>query len=221
MEINFKDFFLLMVRRIPALILGIAVGFVMFFTYTKVTETPQYICEVTMIVNAAPNTIATSGSLAASQNLAKAYIAIMKDFSFAEKIMNELPLSSEYTAAEIRRTLSMEAVDDSQILAVSVTTSSAQDSYNIAKAIEQIAPNTLRQYFDDTGSIIILRKAKVPTEAAPSNLMVNSALGAIIGLVLSMCIVLLVTKLDNRIRTEEDIRYCTKYPVLGMISRVE
>lgn len=221
MEINFKDFFLLMVRRIPVLILGLAVGFVMFFTYTKVTETPQYICEVTMIVNVAPNTIATSGSLAASQNLAKAYIAIMKDFSFAEKIMNELPLSSEYTAAEIRRTLSMEAVDDSQILAVSVTTSSAQDSYNIAKAIEQIAPNTLRQYFDDTGSIVILREAKVPTEAAPSNLMVNSALGAIIGLVLSMCIVLLVTKLDNRIRTEEDIRYCTKYPVLGMISRVE
>ena len=221
MEINFKDFFLLMIRRLPILLLGFAVGFVSFFAYTKITEVKQYTCEVTMHVNAASDISATTGTLAASRDLTEAYIAIMKDYSFSEKIEDALSTDIGYGAAKIRRTLSMEAVDNSQILAVRVTTSSARDSYLIAKVIEEIAPNTLRQYFDDTGSIVILRSAKKPTAPEPSNLAVNSALGAVVGFVLSACIVLLIAKLDKRIRSEEDIRNCTKYPVLGMISNVE
>lgn len=221
MEINFKDFFLLMIRRLPILLVGFAVGFVSFFTYTKITEVKQYTCEVTMHVNAASDISATTGTLAASRDLTEAYIAIMKDYSFSEKIEEALTTDIGYGAAKIRRTLSMDAVDNSQILAVKVTTSSARDSYLIAKVIEEIAPNTLRQYFDDTGSIVILRSAKKPTTPEPSNLAVNSALGAVIGFVLSACIVLLVAKLDKRIRNEEDIRSCVKYPVLGMISSVE
>ncbi len=221
MEINFRDFFLLMLYRIPVLILGVVIGFASFFAYTKVTEVPQYTCEVTMIVNAAPDTIATSGTIAASQQLTKAYIGIMKDLSFAEKIIKRLPDDINYTANSIRRSMRMEAVDETQILAVEVTTASATDSYEIARVIEQIAPNILRQYFDDTGSIVVLNSAKKPTEPKASNIMVNSALGAVIGLVLSACIVLMIAKLDKRIRTEEDIRHCTNYPILGTISTVE
>ncbi|MEE1279785.1 MAG: hypothetical protein UHH95_03000 [Oscillospiraceae bacterium] len=221
MEINFKDFFLLMLRRIPVLILGLVIGFISFFAYTKVTEIPQYSCEVTMIVNAAPDTIATSGTIAASQQLTKAYIGIMKDLSFSEKIVKQLPAYINYTANDIRRSMRMEAVDDTQILSVEIITDSATDSFEIANAIEQIAPNSLRQYFDDTGSIVILNGAKKPTAPQPSNLMVNCAIGAVIGLVLSACIVLMIAKLDKRIRTEDDIRYCTNYPILGTISTVE
>lgn len=221
MEINFKDFFLLMIRRLPILLIGFAVGFASFFGYTKLTEVKKYTCEITMHVNAASDISQNTGTLAASRDLTQAYIAIMKDYSFSEKIEEKLTTDIGYSAAKIRRTLSMDAVDDSQILAVRVTTTSARDSYVIAKVIEEIAPSTLRQYFDDTGSIVILRSAEKPTSPEPSNLAVNSALGAIVGFVLSVCIILLVAKLDKRIRNEEDIRSCVKYPVLGMISNVE
>jgi capsular polysaccharide biosynthesis protein len=221
MEINFRDFFFLMIRRIPVLLIGVVVGFVSFFSYTKLTEIKKYTCEVTMIVNAAPDTIATSGTIAASQDLAKAYIAILKDYSFAEKIEKRLPEEMIYSAGAIRRSMSMSTVDKSQILAVEVTTSSAQDSYEIAKVIEKIAPSTLRQYFDDTGSIIILCSATKPTSPQPSNLMLNSAMGATVGFIISACIVLLIAKLDKRIRNEDDIRACINYPILGIISRVE
>ena len=221
MEINFRDFFLLMIRRLPILLIGFVIGFVSFFTYTKITEVDRYTCEVTMHVNAASDISQNTGTLAASRDLTEAYIAIMKDYSFSEKIEENLTTDIGYSADQIRRTLSMDAVDNSQILAVKVTTSSAKDSYLIAKVIEEIAPNTLRQYFDDTGSIVVLRSAKKPTAPEPSNLVVNSALGAVVGFVLSACIVLLVAKLDKRIRNEEDIRNCTKYPVLGIISKVE
>lgn len=221
MEINFRDFFLLMLRRIPVLILGLVIGFMSFFAYTKLTEVPQYSCEVTMIVNAAPDTIATSGTIAASQQLTKAYIGIMKDLSFSEKVVKELPVEVNYTAAMVRRSMRMEAVDDTQILSVVVTTHSAKNSYEIARAIEEIAPNTLRQYFDDTGSIVILHSAKRPKAPLASNITINSALGAVVGLVLSACIVLMIAKLDKRIRSEEDIRSFTVYPVLGTINTVE
>lgn len=221
MEINFKDFFILMIRRIPILIIGFAVGFASFFGYTKLTEVKRYTCEVTMHVNAASDISQNTGTLAASRDLTEAYIAIMKDYSFSEKISKALTTDIGYSVPRIRRTLSMDAVDNSQILAVKVTTSSARDSYLIAKAIEEIAPNTLRQYFDDTGSIVILTSAEKPTAPQPSNIAVNSALGAVVGFVLSACIVLLVAKLDKRIRNEEDIRSCVKYPVLGVISNVE
>lgn len=220
MEITVKDFFMLMIRKLPFLILGTVIGFVAFFGYTKFTEVPKYSCEVTMIVNAAPNTIATSGTIQASQNLTKAYIAIMKDFSFSEKIKAQLPASCKYSVSQIRRSISMSAVDESQILAVNVVAKTAQDSYNIAKVIEEIAPQTLRQYFDDTGSIVILRSAEKPLKPNASSLKLNSFFGAMIGLILSAAIVFLVAKLDKRIRTEEEIVSIAHYPVLGSIRRV-
>ena len=200
MEITFKDFILLMVRRLPILILSAIVGFGVFFSYTKVTEVPMYTCEVTMIVNAAPDTITTLGTLTASQNLTKAYIAIMKDFSFSEKVEAQLPEDNKYTAAQIRKTMTMNAVEESQVLAVKVKTPTAKASYQIAKAIEEIAPSTLRSYFDDTGSIRILREAAMPTYPSSSRAKVNAVLGAGIGFVLAACIVLLLAKLDRRIR---------------------
>ncbi len=221
MEINIREFLLLMVRRIPFLILGALVGLMAFFGYTKMTEVTKYSCEITMIVNAAPETSATLGTINASQELAKAYIAIMKDVSFAQKVEARLPQITDYTPDQIRRTLAMDTRDDSQILVVRVTTPSAQDSYNIAKVIEEIAPTTLRQYFDDTGAIVMLRNAQKPTTANASNVKINSFLGAIVGLVIAGVIVFLVAKLDKRIRSEEDIASVTKYPVLGVISRVE
>ena len=200
MEITFKDFILLMVRRLPILILSAIVGFGIFFSYTKVTEVPMYTSEVTMIVNAAPDTITTLGTLTASQNLTKAYIAIMKDFSFSEKVEAQLPEENKYTASKIRKTMTMEAVEESQVLAVKIKTPSAKD---------------------DTGSIRILRDASMPKSPSASRAKVNAVLGAGIGFVVAACIVLLLAKLDRRIRSEEDIESVTEYPILGVIGKVE
>ncbi len=221
MEMNIRDFFVLMLRRILFLILGAAIGFGAFFAVTKVTEVPQYVCEITMVVNADSETSATLGTINASRALTESYISIMKDFAFAQKIKEALPKETDYTVRQINRCLSAYSKDDSQILAVTVTTTSAKDSYNIAKVIETIAPNTLRQYLDNTGSIQPLLSAYEPKNPEASNIGINSFLGAIIGFVMAVLIVFLVEKLDKRIRSEEDIISVTKCPILGMISRVE
>ena len=221
MEISIKDFFLLMLDKIFILILSTIIGFVAFFGYAKITEVPSYTCTVTMIVNTAPNQSISTGTIAASQDLVKAYIAIMKDLSFVEKISDAMPESSDLTADDIRRSMSMQAVDESQILAVDVTTDSALDSYIIAKKIEEIAPKTLRKYFDDTGSIVVLRNAKMPKSPNPSSNSIKGVLGALIGFAVAASIILLIAKLDRRIKSEEDIALMTKYPLIGTIGSVK
>lgn len=221
MEMNIRDFFLLMFRRIFFLILGAVIGFGAFFGVTKVTEVPQYVCEITMVVNADPGTSNELGTINASRALTDSYIAIMKDKAFAQKVKAELPESTNYSVNKITRSLSARSIDDSQILAVDVTTTSAQDSYNIAKVIQRIAPNTLRGYLDNAGSIQPLLSAQKPTAPEPSNIAINSFLGAVLGFVMAVLIVFLVEKLDRRIRSEEDILSVVKCPILGSISRVE
>lgn len=221
MEMNIRDFFVLMFRRIFFLILGAAIGFSAFFAITKVTEVPQYVCEITMVVNADSETSATLGTINASRALTDSYIAIMKDKAFAQQIKAELPASTKYSVGQISRSLSAHSKDDSQILAVTVTTSSAQDSYNIAKVVQRIAPNTLRTYLDNTGSIQPLLNAQKPSSPQPSNIAINSFLGAILGFVMAVLIVFLVEKLDKRIRSEEDILSVVRCPILGTIGRVE
>ena len=221
MEISVKDFFLLMLDKIFILILSTIIGFAAFFGYAKLTEIPSYTCTVTMIVNTAPNQSISTGTIAASQDLVKAYIAIMKDLSFVEKTTDALPESSELTVDDVRRSMSMQAVDDSQIMAVSVTTDSARDSYIIAKKIEEIAPKTLRRYFDDTGSIVILRDAQMPKAPNASSTNIKGVLGAVIGFAIAVSIILLIAKLDRRVRSEEDIAVITKYPLIGTIGSVK
>ncbi len=220
-EISVKDFFLLMLDKIFVLILSAIIGFAAFFGYAKITEVPSYTCTITMIVNTAPNQSISTGTIAASQDLVKAYIAIMKDLSFVEKISNAMPESSSLTVDDIRRSMSMQAVDESQILAVDVTTDSARDSYIIAKKIEEIAPKTLRKYFDDTGSIVVLRDAKMPKEPNPSSTNVKGVLGALIGFAVAVSVILLIAKLDRRVKSEEDIAFMTKYPLIGTIGSVK
>jgi len=220
-EISVKDFFLLMLDKIFILILSTIIGFAAFFGYAKLTEVPSYTCTVTMIVNTAPNQSISTGTIAASQDLVKAYIAIMKDLSFVEKISDAMPESSKLTIEDIRKSMSMQAVDDSQIMAVSVTTDSARDSYIIAKKIEEIAPKTLRKYFDDTGSIVILRDAEMPKAPNASSTNIKGVLGAVIGFAVAACIILLIAKLDRRIKSEEDIALITKYPLIGTIGSVK
>lgn len=138
-----------------------------------------------------------------------------------EKIKANLPAANNCSISRIQSAVTAVAVDKSQILSIKAKSDSAQDSFEIARAIERIAPTVLRQYFDDTGSIVILRSASRPVTPAPSNAAVNAAMGGLVGLVIAVCIVLLFFKLDRRIRNEEDITSMIKYPILGIISRAE
>ena len=222
MEFNFKDLLFIIARRAVALVLALVIGAFAAFLYASFIATPRYDCEVTLVVNADPSTTATTGTIAASENLVKAYIATMKDYSFAQMIKRELPASCDgYSVSDIRDSMTLSSVDNSQILSVKITTTSSNDSYQIAKIIEENAPFTLRSYFDNAGSIVVLRRAEIQKNPSAPNIQLTTVLGAILGFAIIFIIVVALEMLDKRIKTEEDIEKYVKYPILGTINKLE
>ena len=70
-----------------------------------------------------------------------------------------------------------------------------------------------------SGNVQLIQSAFVPALPYKPNLKTNMALGFTLGLLLSLCMVLLLEQLDQRIRTLDEMRALIAGPIIGMLPR--
>lgn len=70
-----------------------------------------------------------------------------------------------------------------------------------------------------SGNAQLIQSAFVPLVPFKPNLKTNMALGTALGLLLSLCMVLLLEHLDRRIRTLDEVRSLISGPIIGMLPR--
>ena len=78
-------------------------------------------------------------------------------------------LNNRLTASQIREMLSIEAVEDTSALKISVTSRDSQLSLDIAQAIAEIAPDKISDVFEG-GSVRIIDNPEVTEETSLRNL---------------------------------------------------
>lgn len=69
----------------------------------------------------------------------------------------------------------------------------------------------------EAGSVKLISQAAVTPDPVSPNVMKNTAIAALLGLVVSVGIVVLRELLDNKIKTEDDVRKYLDLPVVGVI----
>lgn len=217
LEIDLRELFKVLLKRAWIVVLCAVIVGAAVLTYTVNFVTPQYKANVTIYVNnnsGKDNTYISSADLAVALRLVSTYVNIIQSNTVLEKVIAEAGLM--LTTAQVRGMISAEVVDETEMFRVTVTTPNPQLSADLANAIAAVAPDEISAIIEGSSAKII-DYARVPTARSSPNYTSNTVIGAFLGAVLAIVVILLQRVLDMRVRNEEELSKICAVPVLGVI----
>jgi len=221
MELSLLDIINILTRRIWILFLCTLLGLSGALLISMFLITPKYSASAQLYVNPNRDNIDNTGNLGElqySQRLVNSYLIILKNDSFLEKVSNESNLN--YTPGQLKGMLSLSSINNTEIFEVKIETVSAQHSYQLVSTIIELAPGEITR-IRPADSVRLVSPAKVPASPSSPNVRLNTAIGAILGLMLAVGLVLLIEMLDIRIKTEDELVSKFNIPVIGSIPNID
>lgn len=215
--LNLREFGSLLLRRIWMVVLCVALMGAATFVYTKTSVTPMYEAKISAYVNNRTYKEAdfvSSQDLAVAIRLAGTYANIIQSDRVLEKVIAETGIKA--TPEQLRSLVRAEAVEESELFHVTVTTSNPQLSADIANKIAEIAPGEISDIIEGSSAKII-DYAKPPKSPSSPNVTRNTLLGLFLGAIIGLCIVFLEMILDTRVKNEDDLLRIMQLPILGVI----
>ena len=182
--------------------------------------TPQYESSALMIVNTRQDTTSnvTSDQINSATKLVSTYSIIIKSDTVLQQVINDLGLSLTY--GELKDRVTVDAVDDTQVMKITVRSNNPEWAQQVCNKITEVSPDAILEAVE-AGSVKVISQAPVPTEPVSPNVLKNTGLAGMVGLVLCLGVIFLQVLLDNKIKSEEDIAKYLDLTVVGVIPEYE
>ncbi len=216
-ELNLKELFATIVRRLWLIVLSAVLVGGMAYVYTAKFVTPLYEATTKLYVN---NTIygekdgITSNDLTASQKLVGDYVQVIKSDTFLDKVSQSL--DGKVSTVELVKSVSTKKSSESQMFSVSVSNADPKMAAQIANTIADLAPVEVPKIVDGSSARVV-DYAKAPASPYSPSYTKNVTLGACIGAMLVILVLVIQVLMDLHIKGEEDLKRYSDAPVLGHI----
>lgn len=201
-EIDLREIFYALKKRIfMILAVGLLCG-CLSCVYTKFFMTPVYTSTSSMLVLTKETTLSSLADLQMGSQLAKDYTVLTTSREVLQKVIENQELNISYK--ELKSCITLDNPTDTRILNVSVTYPDAEK----AKAIVDELANVASAYIGDKMEVIppkIIEDGEIPTVQTSPSMSKNTLLGLLAGLILSAGIVVVITIMNDSIKTEDDI----------------
>ena len=202
MEIDLREIFYALKKRIfMILAVGLLCGW-LSCVYTKFFMTPVYTSTSSMLVLTKETTLSSLADLQMGSQLTKDYTVLTTSREVLQKVIENQELNISYKA--LKSCITLDNPTDTRILNVSVTYPDAEK----AKAIVDELANVASSYIGDKMEVIppkIIEDGEIPTVQTSPSMSKNTMLGLVAGLILSAGIVVVITIMNDSIKTEDDI----------------
>lgn len=149
--------------------------------------------------------------------LVNVYVEMIKSDNILSEVAQQTNLG--YTAKDIKAMIGATAVNETPIMQVNVTNPNPAYAIMIANAIADIAPEKITEFMDGS-SVKIIDRPKLPEYPSSPNVTKNTAIGLVLGFIVSCGLILLMEILDTRIKSEEELTKLLDIPVIGVIPEI-
>ena len=197
----------------------------MFLGYTVFFMEPTYEATASMYVNnssfslGATSFSVTSSDLSASNSLVSVYLYILESRTTMEEVIQAADLS--YTPEQLKKMISTSSASKTGAFEVTVTSTNPAEVELIANSIAKILPERIAEIVDGT-SVRIVDYAIIPSERSGPSILLNTALGVVIGAILSAAVVVVRYLLTDTsrvmIQSADDLR--AMYPEFMVLSTI-
>lgn len=190
------------------------------FSFSAFLITPTYSSSIKLYVNNSSISLGnttfsiSSSELTAAQSLVKTYGEILDSRSTLERVINKAGV--DYTVKELHEMLAYKSSNDTEIMKVTITTTDPYEASLIANTIAEVLPTRIAEIIDGASMEVVDSAIPELEKVAPS-ITKYTALGFILGILLSVTILVIFALLDDTIHDEDYILNNYEYPILGKV----
>lgn len=214
LEIDLVELMYRMLEKIKWIIALALVGMIGAGLYTKFCVTPMYEATAKIIVQESKNNVVDLSSLNLSDKLAADYVQVFYNWHVHERVITSLGLPYSYRT--LQRMIEVDILENTRIIAITVTSADPQEAYKIAMAYVQVAPAFIEAKME-TSRPNIFEEARVPTKPSSPNMTLNVFLGTFLGAAIAIAIIFVQFVSDDRVRNAEMLQKRLGLATLGMV----
>ena len=214
-EINLTELFNYFLKKCLIIIfitILFAFGGIIYGAFIK---TPLYRSSATVIlVNESDEQSITNNDIQLNKNLVPTYSEIVKSRKIVNETIDNLQL--EYTYSQLNKRITVSAVNDTQIIKISVIDEDKEKANEITNELANVFVKEIPDLYN-ISNVNILDKAVEQETPYNINIEKDTVIFALIGLVLSCGLVFVLFYFDRSITTPEQIETMIELPVLGKV----
>ncbi len=193
-EIDLKEVFYILWNHIIQIVGSLILGMIVAFTVTFFLITPKYTATATLYVVSGNSSVVDLSALQIGTQVKSDYKELMKSRTILDEVIKDLRLEN-FTTSSLANCITISNTSDTRILNVSVETTNAQLSADIANKLAKESITYLPSVMK-TDSLTLVDEALVPTSKSSPSTVRNTALGGIL-CALVYCAYLIIKMLMN------------------------
>jgi len=199
-SIDLVAVFFVLIRKWPLYLVSFFVAAALVFAVSEFIIPKEYRSTLELYVNSSNQVSAsadvTTGTVDAARRLANTYIVILQNPTVTEQISQQL--NGEVTPGELPGYLSMNALENTEVVQIAVQTRDPVLSRHICDAYAAIAPSVLDRVVK-AGSAQVIGISGSTGSVYP-NVLRNTLIGGLAGLIIALAIVYLRFLLDKTVK---------------------
>lgn len=176
--------------------------------------TPQYESTSELYVLSKSTSITSLADIQMGTNLTNDYMVVVKGRPVLEQVISNLSLEENYE--ELSKKVALNNPSDSRILQITVTDPDSNRAKSIADEIAEVASRFISAKMDQDPPTII-SYGYADGEPVSPNVLMNTAVGVLIGAFIAMAIVVITYLLNDTIMNAEDVERKLGLNLLGTL----
>ena len=181
--------------------------------------TPKYTSSTTLLLatsessNSKTNTITTS-DITLNSKLVSTYSELVKSKNVTRQVISNLGIDE--TEDELRDSITVSSVKDTELIKISVTDKNATNAYNVANEIAKVFTQKVSEIYN-INNVQVLDQAEVSSVPSNINHTKDVIMFTFVGLFVAIVFVLVANMLDTTIKSSEEVEKLCNVPVIASI----
>ncbi len=218
-EINIKDFFNYFKKYIFIVIIFTCLCMIGVGVYDTNIKTPLYKTYTTLVLTKADaanqdNRVLTQNDMLVNQNLVSTYSKIIKSKLVLEQVIEKTKVP--YSVDELSEEVTVEALEDTEILKISVEDKSPENAKKIANTTAEIFSNEIAKIYQ-FNNISVVDAARLPKEVSNNTLLRDLVIAFLFGTLLTTGIIFIIYYFDDTVKLTDSLEEDIGLPVLAKI----
>lgn len=218
-EIDLKEMFDYFKSKIMWVIISLVIIVGAGNVYTILTRVPMYRSSTTIVlVNDNSKSGYNSTELQLNKNLVSTYAEIIKSRKVLKQVISNLDLKC--TSAELSSNITVEAVENTEIIKISVGNDDSERAAQIADEIASVFSSEIKKIYK-LNNISVVDKAEKNINPYNINYLKDNVIYIAVALILSCGFIFIMFYFDTTIKTSEEIEKKLGLTVLGIVPKAE
>lgn len=218
-EVDLKEFIMLFWNKKVSIILITIIFMFIGIIYSVGFVTPKYTSSTTLLLatsesaNSKTNTITTS-DITLNSKLVSTYSELVKSKNVTRQVISNLGIDE--TEDELRDSITVSSVKDTELIKISVTDKNATNAYNVANEIAKVFTQKVSEIYN-INNVQVLDQAEVSSVPSNINHTKDVIMFTFVGLFVAIVFVLVANMLDTTIKSSEEVEKLCNVPVIASI----